>query len=276
MMLAALCGLVLAAPPPPQQPGTTSLLVMKFDVAGGASEDLATDLNHALIDQVRQYEGFEVRSMKGVESLMTVEMQKQLIGCDTESCAAEIAGALNADEIIVGRLNKQGSSLNFHVFRVRARGALNVGSGNDMVPANQGQLLLERLPAVVNTLMSGVERKSERAAVRRSEAARPSAPVSVNAPESSTGKLRTPLRVVGAAVAVSSIVAGMAGAAAAVVFGALMVKDVMGTAGGIRGVTSNEALLGNLTFWAAIIMLPVTLLVLGGGAALFGASWALP
>ncbi|RMG12682.1 MAG: hypothetical protein D6729_16170 [Deltaproteobacteria bacterium] len=61
----------------------------------------------ALIDgevtgALRDTQRYQVVSQNDVRTLLGIEAQRQLLGCEEESCLSEIAGALGAEEVVVG------------------------------------------------------------------------------------------------------------------------------------------------------------------------------
>lgn len=52
----------------------------------------------------------ELIGARDVQSILDVEASKAAVGCDTTSCANEIADALNADEILFGQLGRIGDT----------------------------------------------------------------------------------------------------------------------------------------------------------------------
>lgn len=55
-----------------------------------------------------------------IEQVLGLERQKQLFGCESSSCAAELAGALGADALLYGSLAKTGGSITLNLRVVRA------------------------------------------------------------------------------------------------------------------------------------------------------------
>ena len=76
-------------------------------------------------------------SQADVVALLTMEMKQQLTGCDGASCLSEIAGALNADEVLYGGVGRLGPNeqvltltrLDAHKQSAIASGAERLGVG---------------------------------------------------------------------------------------------------------------------------------------------------
>jgi TolB-like protein len=111
----------LPMPPPP--PGTTPtargvgstdakprLLVTDL-TAQGASAQEAAAMTDAVVQGLTERNLFEVLSRRDVETLLTAERQRQLLGtCDSspEACAQDVGGALGARYVLSGSLSKLG------------------------------------------------------------------------------------------------------------------------------------------------------------------------
>lgn len=64
--------------------------------------------------------GVRVTTAAEIQSLLGLERQKALLGCSTDSCTAELAGALGVDGMILGSLATIGKSLVVNVKVVKA------------------------------------------------------------------------------------------------------------------------------------------------------------
>ena len=107
----------LPMPPPP--PGTAPtaradqkprLLVTDLTAQGVSAQEAAA-FTDAVVQSLTGRNLFEVLSRRDVETLLTAERQRQLLGtCDTtpESCAQDVGGALGARYVLSGSLSKLG------------------------------------------------------------------------------------------------------------------------------------------------------------------------
>lgn len=72
--------------------------------------------------------GLRVTTQRDIAAVLSVERQKQLLGCadDSSSCMAELAGALGVDALISGQVARIGKSfqLNFRILSARDAAAL--------------------------------------------------------------------------------------------------------------------------------------------------------
>ena len=87
------------------------LAVMDLQKGAGVSDDLASVVVATIARAARDTEAFSVISGADIRALLTLEAQKQLCGVESESCLAEIGGALGADFMVKGQLRKIGKKL---------------------------------------------------------------------------------------------------------------------------------------------------------------------
>jgi hypothetical protein len=70
--------------------------------------------------------GVVVKTQKDIEAMLGLERQKQLLGCtsDESSCAAELAGALGADGMLLGDIAKVASAYQINLKVISSTGQL--------------------------------------------------------------------------------------------------------------------------------------------------------
>jgi hypothetical protein len=142
-----------------QQPGAAGdgaikrLLVMPLEARAGVEARKAAVMGDLLNAEARRIPGFVVITQADLEKLLTVEMQKQMLGCSGDSCLAELGGALNADEILhgsVGRLG--GTELVLSLSRLDARAARVLGSESERLSGASDELVLDHVPMLLRRL----------------------------------------------------------------------------------------------------------------------------
>jgi len=145
-----------------------------------------------------------------------------------------------------------------------------------MVILSDTSVLLQRMPYLVEQLMAGSSKTvvggKTGVVVRDPRAVTPATA------EQSSSRIRWPMRIGGGAVAALAVLAGLAGVVSAAVVGAVLLKDnALADAGkNARGITANEALVGNVALWGAAALLPVTVLAALAGAGMLGGSLVVP
>ena len=174
MYAALVLGMVLTAAPAP------SVAVMPIR-ADGVPEVSAKILTEQLLDAVRRSNAFSrVVGMGDIEAALQVEQKRQLLDCATDSCAAELAGALGVDFIMVTSLGKLG---NAYVLATRLMEARNVNvraTATRQVTGENEQVVLPLIVPLVEALVKGGRLRPE------------------DAEQSSAGAWRLPVRLVGA------------------------------------------------------------------------------
>lgn len=72
--------------------------------------------------------GLQVVTQKEISTLLTLERQQQLMGCEVESCAAELAGALGADAVLMGDVARLQGVTHVQLKVVSARDGRKLGT----------------------------------------------------------------------------------------------------------------------------------------------------
>jgi TolB-like protein len=143
-MLAPLLALALAAP--------TRLAVLPIVAGEGVSDKTAAALTEALAAEVRRRSGGEVITQREINTVLSLERQKAMMGCATDSCMAELGGALGVSELVNGDVARVGESLLVH-FRLVDVGKVRVIAQADR-RLRKGTLddILDQLPAMAAEL----------------------------------------------------------------------------------------------------------------------------
>ncbi|MEW5740497.1 MAG: hypothetical protein AB1938_16335 [Myxococcota bacterium] len=102
------------AAPQPQTPPRGEkprLVVLDLSAAGDVDPDTARSMTEVVAAQATRAGVFEVTTQKDVATLLSLERQKQLLGCSDEaaSCMAELAGAMGARFVLSGSLTRLGA-----------------------------------------------------------------------------------------------------------------------------------------------------------------------
>ena len=84
------------------------MLVLQLRLDPSLQPELGRQLENLLVTHLRQTERYQVMSQADVVSILGVEQQKQLVGCDESSCMAELGGALGARWMVSGSVGKLG------------------------------------------------------------------------------------------------------------------------------------------------------------------------
>ena len=87
-----------------------TLAVLELKTAG-LSESVAQNLTQVLSVELKRIDGASVISSDDIEAMLSLEQDKQMLGCDSDTaCLAAIGGALGVDKLVVGQVGMLGSS----------------------------------------------------------------------------------------------------------------------------------------------------------------------
>ncbi|MFT3842223.1 MAG: FlgO family outer membrane protein [Myxococcaceae bacterium] len=118
MTTGVLCALLAAAPVKLAAPGIQTV---------GFEKELGDVYLERIITLAKNSE-LQVITHRDIEQVLGLDRQKQLMGCDTSSCAAELAGALGVDALLYGTLAKTGGSITLNIRVVRASDGTELAS----------------------------------------------------------------------------------------------------------------------------------------------------
>jgi TolB-like protein len=137
-VLTFLPALLLAAAAP-QGP---SVACLNLDAKGGISKDHAELLTDNVISHVRDTGFFSrVVSAKEIESALGMEQQRQVLDCNSQSCVAEIAGALNVEFLLSGNVGQVGGAILLNLRLVNVRTGVGVSSVSERVDGDITRVL---------------------------------------------------------------------------------------------------------------------------------------
>jgi TolB-like protein len=86
------------------------LVVMPLQVAGGVDREVGDLFTEAVTEDIGRKGFFDAISQKEIGTLMAVDRQRQLLGCDESNCLTELAGATGARFILTGSVAKLGDN----------------------------------------------------------------------------------------------------------------------------------------------------------------------
>lgn len=134
MLLLPLVAVLLAQPAPIEKP---KLIVLDLAAAGGVDETIAGALAQSITAQVASRGLFDVLGASEVQTLLSVERQKQLLGCneDATECFTELAGALGARFVLSGTLAKLGDSYQLTLQMLDSQKGQSVGRAIRIAPS---------------------------------------------------------------------------------------------------------------------------------------------
>jgi TolB-like protein len=143
-MLSIALAAVLAATP--------KLAVMPIAAGEGVPATTTAAITDALAAEVRRRSGAEVITRKELETVLSLEAQKEMLGCQSDACIAEIGGALGVERLVAGDLARLGESWLFHLKLVDTGKVKVVAQADRRIRGGTIDDVLDALPPMVGEL----------------------------------------------------------------------------------------------------------------------------
>ncbi len=110
----------------------------------------------ALLSEIRKLEGISAIGMEEITQMISLEAQKQMLGCESsESCLANIAGALGVDELITGTLTELADGRVILIRRIDQRQAKVIHDVQKRLKIGSGEEFLLAIEPSVQSLYTG-------------------------------------------------------------------------------------------------------------------------
>lgn len=120
------------------------VVVLNIKPVDDSTQKIASTLTEILTTDLAKTGRFEVMAESEIGALLSLEKQRQLLGCSDAGCLAEIGGALGCDFLLLGTLGKFGQQLRIDLkwadarrSRIVGRDGELVGSVDELVPAGR-------------------------------------------------------------------------------------------------------------------------------------------
>lgn len=143
-MIAPLLSLALSAAP--------KLAVLPLAHGEGVAETTAAALTESLAAEVRRQSGADVITRREIESVLSLERQRQVLGCQTDACVAELGGALGVEGLVTGDVARLGESWLVHLKVVRPARAQVTAQADRRIRGGTVDDVLDQLPGMVKEL----------------------------------------------------------------------------------------------------------------------------
>ena len=147
-MTACLLALALAASP-------AKLAVLQVHGGEGVPQSTAAAITEAVVAEVRRQSGVEVITQREIASILSLEKQRSMLGCETDACMAELGGALGADRLVAGDIAKLGESFLMHLRVVDVKKVRVAAQADRRLRGGTIDDVLDVLPAMVAELFPG-------------------------------------------------------------------------------------------------------------------------
>lgn len=116
----------------------------------GVEPHIATLVTELILEALLNRHGVRALGPSDVKDMLDVEQQKMLLGCDQNSCMAELAGAMGAKRVIAGRVGRLGS---MHVVTLKL---VDTTSAQIVARASQRFSKVEEVPEAVGPLVDSL------------------------------------------------------------------------------------------------------------------------
>ncbi len=131
------------------------MVVVPLRAACGVRSEVCGLLTNYMLSLLDRVGGLQTVGQADVDAMLGLEKQKDILGCTSTACAAEIGGALGADLFLYGEVGKVGSSYAINMTIVRTATS-SVGTRvSRMTPQDEDSLRAE-IPAMVAELVNGL------------------------------------------------------------------------------------------------------------------------
>jgi hypothetical protein len=128
---------------------------MEFDSKGGVDQKQMDALGDMLATEIRALGPYRVIGKNDIRTLLRVEEQKTLLGCNDLSCMAEIGGALGVRWVVVGNISRFGE---IHLLNLKLLDVAEVQVVNSLarkIPGGQ-EALIDALSETCSELFASV------------------------------------------------------------------------------------------------------------------------
>ncbi|MCK5687854.1 PEGA domain-containing protein, partial [Myxococcota bacterium] len=107
----------------------------------GVSKEIAQNLTQILSTEVKRVEGTSVIGRDDLLAMIQLDSDKSMLGCDDDSCMAELGGALGVDKLIVGNVGKLAESYVITLRLINARQAVVDNRVTESFKGEEDQLI---------------------------------------------------------------------------------------------------------------------------------------
>jgi hypothetical protein len=154
MILHLLCTLLMAdAALVSDQPG---LAALNIDAERGVDASLVKLLSDAVLSHLKSSQQFSsVIGSSDIQAMISMEQQKQALGCDEDSCLAQLGGALGVPYLLIGSLGTVGGRFMLNLKLLQVEDA-RVAERVTKVFADESALL-DGLEEALGNLIRGVK-----------------------------------------------------------------------------------------------------------------------
>ncbi|MBS2030498.1 MAG: hypothetical protein JST54_21530 [Deltaproteobacteria bacterium] len=132
--------------------GPTKVLVMPLSAGEGVNDGTAKAITASVVGEVRRRPGLAVLTSEDVQAVVSVDRQRQMLGCTESSCLAELGGALGVAQVITGSVARLGASWLIHLQVIDANKAVVLRQSDRRKKGGNIDDVLDELPGMVGEL----------------------------------------------------------------------------------------------------------------------------
>ena len=132
--------------------GPAKLAVLPVVAGEGIPPGVAAALGETLSGEVRRRAGAEVITQREIAAVLSLERQKEMLGCTSDACMAELGGALGCDRLVTGDVARLGESWLIHLRLVETARARVAAQADRRLRGGTIDDVLDQLPAMVAEL----------------------------------------------------------------------------------------------------------------------------
>jgi len=142
---------------PKEKPRAVKIAVVRLTARVGIDQQTADLYADALVAELRKRPGLAITDRNDIAALVGAEKEKSLLGCEGESCIAELGGALGVERIIHGTVGRIEKSLLVNLTLVDTKAARPVTVG-ERLKSSSNEAFFDALPDMVDKLLSGTKK----------------------------------------------------------------------------------------------------------------------
>lgn len=131
----------------------TRIVLVPLRSVGSVPKETCQVLTNMLTSSLHEVKGATTIGEKDIGALLSIEKQKDFVGCDSTVCATELGAALGADMVLYGEIGAIGSKYNITVNVIRSRSGEVGARISHNVPRNEDDLS-EHIPTVIEELVN--------------------------------------------------------------------------------------------------------------------------
>ena len=128
-----------------------SVAVLEFNTKGGVTQKQMDALSDLLVSEIRGLGKYSVIGSNDIRAMFQLEERRQILGCDDESCVAEVGGALGVHWIVIGNIGLFGQTYLMNLKLLDARKVKLISAVSRKAKGAQDELV-DMLPGMVREL----------------------------------------------------------------------------------------------------------------------------